>query len=120
MRRPPQAPSATQGAPSCIASTGHILASGRLPGAIELARPGVGSNHIIALFITMPVRGSTTFEPKRDSKVLVSATILPARSTTERCVVLDAAGMTWPSVAKRWAKASRRASAYARKACASG
>ena len=88
-----------------------MLASGLLPGAIELTRPGTGSNHIMPLFMGMPVSGSTTLEPKRESSVLVSATMLPSRSTTERCVVLVSAGMACPIVSNRSEKASRSASA---------
>ncbi len=89
MRRPPLAPSAAHGTPSRVATTGHILASGRLPAASAFGPPGRGSNHIMPLFMVMPVPGSTTFEPKRESSVLVRATMLPSRSATERCVVCE-------------------------------
>ena len=90
MRRPPLAPSAAQGSPSRVTTTGHMLESGRLPAASAFGPPGLGSNHIMPLFIVIPVRGSTTLAPKRASSVLVSATMLPSRSTTERCVVCEA------------------------------
>jgi hypothetical protein len=84
MRRPPEAPSASHGASARRTTTGHILASGRRPGAMELGRPGRGSNHMMPLFIMMPVEGSSILAPKRDNRVWVSETIMPSRSTTLR------------------------------------
>ncbi len=68
-------------------SVGVMLASGRLPGAIELARPGSGSNQNIPLFIKIPVPGATTRDPQAESSVCVNVTALPQRSTTQMCVV---------------------------------
>jgi hypothetical protein len=90
MRRPPEAPSATRPPSASRAITGHMLQSGRWPGARVLGRPGRGSNHMMPLFIMMPDRGSSSLEPKRDSRVWVSATMLPSRSTTLRCEVQEA------------------------------
>ena len=59
MRRPPEAPTPNHGRPSRIATTGHILVKARLLGAIEFGRPGRGSNHMIPLFIRIPLPGST-------------------------------------------------------------
>ena len=42
MRRPPEAPSASTGASPSRTMTGHMLVSGRLPGATEFGRPGRG------------------------------------------------------------------------------
>ena len=56
---PPDAPSPNHGRWSRATTTGHILVSARLPGAIEFGRPGRGSNHITPLFIRIPVPGST-------------------------------------------------------------
>ena len=55
-----------------------------------MGRPGTGSNHMIPLFIVNPVEGDTTRDPKIDSSVCVCATMLPCRSTTEKCVVQPA------------------------------
>jgi hypothetical protein len=92
MRRPPDAPSARNGAPPRDATTGHMFESGRLAGASEFGRPGRGSNHITPLFIRMPVRGSRTLLPNSESSVWVRATRLPCRSTTLRWEVQDGAG----------------------------
>ena len=54
-----------------------------MPGASELVVPGVGSNHMMPLFIMMPLCGVWNFEPKFDSRVCVTAAMLPSRSTTE-------------------------------------
>ena len=64
-----------------------MLESGRFAGAIEFGRPGRGSNHMMPLFISTPVSGSSTLLPKTDSRVCVSDTKLPSASTTLRCVV---------------------------------
>ncbi len=85
--RPPEAPSANQGTPSRVAITGHMLASGRLPGASEFGRPGRGSNHMMPLLSRMPVGGETILLPNTDSRVWVRLTMVPARSTTARWVV---------------------------------
>ena len=72
------------GAPPCMATTGHMLDSGRLPGAIELGRPGRGSNHMTPLLSRMPVDGDTILLPNGDSRVWVRLTMVPARSTAHR------------------------------------
>ena len=92
IRRPPEAPSAAKVRPPRDRTTGHMFESGRFPAAIEFGFPGRGSNHIMALLVMMPVAGSISFEPNRASKVCVSATMFPVRSTTERCVVQAGTG----------------------------
>src|SRR5688572_30127417 len=92
--RPPDAPIANHDPPLRVAMMGHMLVRGRFPGAIQLGDPGRGSNHIMPLFIRMPEEGSTTLEPNTDSRVCVSATMLPCRSTTFRCVVLVCASVS--------------------------
>ena len=89
MRRPPEEPAARRGQPPSfgVTTTGSMLQSGRAPGAMALALPGRGSNHIMPLFISTPVEGSTTRLPIEESSVVVTATRLPSRSTTVRCVV---------------------------------
>src|SRR5687768_12755158 len=87
--RPPDAPIANHPLPSRRAIIGDMLVRGLLPGASELGEPGRGSNHMMPLFMSTPVEGSTTFDPNTDSSVWVSATMLPWRSTTLRCVVVD-------------------------------
>ena len=69
IRLPPDAPNAVLAPEAWCTITGHMLDNGLLPGAIEFERPGLGSNHMPPLFIKMPVFGSTTLEPKRDSRV---------------------------------------------------
>ena len=63
--------------------------------------------------IITPVEGDKTFDPKRDSKVLVSATILPASSTTARWVVQPwpAWSPSWPRLSMRWLMAGTTAAA---------
>ena len=80
-----------------------MLDSGRLPGAIELGRPGRGSNHMTPLLSRMPVDGDTTLLPNGDSRVWVRLTIVPARSTAHRCVVQAGSrrSSTSPMVARR-------------------
>ena len=87
IRRPPDAPAASHGLPSSIRISGDILVSGRLPGAMEFACPGRGSNQIMPLFISTPVPGNTTRLPMEDINVVVIATIVPSVSHTVRCVV---------------------------------
>ena len=58
-----------------------------MPGASEFGAPGVGSNHMMPLFMVMPVEGVTNFEPKVESSVCVTAAMLPTLSTTAKCVV---------------------------------
>ena len=69
IRRPPGAPRVRYGLPFLKARTGTMLTSARLPGAIEFRRPGRGSNHIMPLFIKIPVPGTTTCEPNSDTAV---------------------------------------------------
>src|SRR3979490_85248 len=100
MRRPPEAPMQNHGLPSLATTTGQMLHSGRLPGAIEFGRLGSGSNHNMPLFIVMPVLGSITQEPNSDIKVWVSATMLPWLSAAQKWVVLVLLGLS-PSVLSR-------------------
>src|SRR6266446_10818517 len=59
IRLPPDAPVPNHGRASRATTSGHILVSARLPGMIELGRPGSGSNHITPLFNRTPVPGRT-------------------------------------------------------------
>ena len=68
-----------------------------MPGASEFGVPGVGSNHMMPLFMVMPVCGQTNLEPKLDSRVCVTAAMLPSRSTAEKCVVQAGASASAPS-----------------------
>ena len=70
---------------------------------MEFGRPGRGSNHITPLFMSTPVAGNMTREPKSESRVWVRATRLPSRSTTLKWVVQAgmATSASWPSVASR-------------------
>ena len=85
--RPPDAPTASAPIRGDSATVGHMLLSGRAPGRIEFGLPGTGSNHIMPLFIRMPVEGDSTNEPKRDSSVWVQATTLPSLSATQKWLV---------------------------------
>src|SRR5581483_7211564 len=85
--RPPEAPRPTAPRRSERATVGHMLLSGFAPPRIEFALPGTGSNHMTPLYMTMPVEGDITKEPKRDSKVWVQATTLPSLSTTLKWLV---------------------------------
>ena len=87
MRRPPEAPAARNGRPASVSITGSMLHSGRLPGAMEFGEPGRGSNHIMPLFSSTPVFGSSTRLPIEDISVVVIATVVPSASHTVRCVV---------------------------------
>ena len=89
-----------QGLPSLITTTGQILQSGRLPGAIEFGLLGSGSNHSMPLFMVMPVLGSITQEPNSDISVCVSATMLPWESAAQKCVVHVLVGFS-PMVLRR-------------------
>ena len=88
------------GLPSLATTTGQMLHSGRLPGAIELGRSGSGSNHSMPLFMVMPVLGSITQEPNSDIRVWVSATMLPSESAAQKCVVQVLVGLS-PMVLSR-------------------
>src|SRR5688572_31744484 len=85
--RPPDAPTASAPIFGDSATVGHMLLSGRAPGRIEFGLPGTGSNHIMPLFIRMPVEGDSTNEPKRDRRVWVQATTLPSLSATQKWLV---------------------------------
>ena len=76
--------------PFC-ATMGHTFIRQRFDGATEFGRPGSGSNHMMPLFISNPVEGETTDEPKADSSVWVIEIMLPCRSTMAKCVVQDGA-----------------------------
>ncbi len=92
-----------------------MLASGRLPGAIEFGRPGRGSNHMMPLLSRIPVCGDTILLPNSESSVWVRLTIVPARSTTVRWVVQPGSrrSSTSPIVASRRSYAASSASAQA-------
>ena len=100
MRRPPDAPMQNHALPSFATTTGQMLQSGFLPGAIELGLLGSGSNHSMPLFMVMPVLGSMTLEPNRLIRVCVSATMLPSESAAQKCVVQVLVGLS-PSVFSR-------------------
>ena len=86
---------------------GHPIVMGRRTWeSIGRALPGRGSNHIIALLVMMPVDGNISFEPNRASRVCVSDTMLPSRSTAERCVVQAGTGRASES-SPRFASRSR-------------
>ena len=68
-----------------------------MPPASEFGVPGVGSNHMMPLFMVMPVLPDTKREPNDDSSVCVTAAMLPSRSTTEKCVVQAGASASAPS-----------------------
>ena len=76
---------------------GHMLESGRLPGAMELRPPGLGSNHMMPLFIRIPVCGSITLAPKGESRVWVSVTTVPSRSAAPRWLVQEARSASVPA-----------------------
>ena len=84
MRRPPDAPTASQGRSPSLRMIGDILVSGRLPGAIAFKELGFGSNHITPLFINTPQPGRTTRLPIDDSNVVVMVTTVPSASHTVR------------------------------------
>src|SRR3546814_20509085 len=98
---------------------GQTFIRQRLPGPSELAFPGSGSNHMTPLFSSRPVDGDTTRDPKDDSRVWVTAIMLPSPSTTEKWVVeAGAAGSSFspspspsPSLAGRPTEAPLRAAA---------
>ncbi len=77
---------------------------GRFAAAMEFGLPGRGSNHMMPLFINMPVRGRVTFDPNSDNSVIVSATRFPWRSATLMWVVQDGEPKsgTSPMKARRW------------------
>ena len=61
-----------------------MLHNGFLSLLKELGLPCLGSNHIIPLFINIPLSGKITLLPKTDNSVCVKATILPSLSITDR------------------------------------
>ena len=73
-----------------------MFTTGRLPAATELARPGSGSNQSMPFWSRMPVPGTTMREPKSETAVLVSETMLRWRSTAQMWVV-----QSLPSVGSR-------------------
>ena len=87
MRLPPEAPTAIRTPSRFITRAGVMLLSGSLPGAMELMRPGTGSNHIMPLFMITPVPLGMMPEPKPDIIVFVMETALPSPSVTTRWVV---------------------------------
>ena len=60
-----------------VPSTSIVGGSAPQRSVLRQILAGLGSNHIIPLFISMPASGSATCEPNRDSSVLVSATMVP-------------------------------------------
>ena len=93
------------------------LVEGRaLVEACEAAGILLAVNQNMPLFISKPVSGRVRREPKLSTSVLVSATILPQRSTTERWVVQTSRltrSPAWPRCSRRWANASANAAAQA-------
>src|SRR4051794_41770079 len=83
---PPAPPTARIGVPWSTTIVGLIDERGRLPGPGSFAVPGPEKS-VSSLLSRKPVPGATTAEPKVCSIVQVSATALPALSTTERLVV---------------------------------
>ena len=87
---PPAAPTVKIGLPSRSTIVGLMLESGRFPGATSLAvapinpntlgAPGCEEKSSISLFITTPVPGMTTPEPKVVFTVAVQATHQPSES----------------------------------------
>ncbi len=67
--RPPDAPIAQRRPAGSAAATGQTFISARLPGPIELTRPGTGSNHMTPLLNSTPVDPDITRDPKADNKV---------------------------------------------------
>ena len=84
MRVAPGVPSAMNGLPSFITMVGAMLLTIRLPGAMEFAVPGCGSNMFIVLFSSIPVPGVVTLEPNAAWMVCVVETTLPSASATVR------------------------------------
>ena len=84
---PPDAPRAISTPSVPNTKAGVILFRGYLPGAIEFTLPGIGSYHIIPLFITTPVPLGIIPDPKPDMMVFVIETALPSESITVKCVV---------------------------------
>ena len=87
IRRPPDAPRAKLKPSVRRTIVGHMLQRGRLPPPSEFGPPGRVSNHMIPLFIRIPVSGRTTLLPNALNKVWVNATMLPSPSMVVRCVV---------------------------------
>ena len=87
IRLPPDAPTAISTPSFPRTRAGVMLFNGYLPGAIELTRFGVGSYHIIPLFMTIPVPLGMIPDPNPDIIVLVIETALPSPSITARWVV---------------------------------
>ena len=91
---PPAAPTVKTGLPSRSTMVGLMLESGRLPGDTAFASapispkalgaPGCAEKSSISLFITMPVPGMTTPEPKEVFTVAVQATHQPSESAAEK------------------------------------
>src|SRR4029077_14508591 len=85
--RPPGAPQTRNGSPPRRTIVGAPAQSTRLPGAIELGRPGRGSNQYVPFVRTMPVPLIITPDPKPPPRVAVSETDIRSRSTAFTCVV---------------------------------
>ncbi len=64
-----------------------MLASGRLPGAMELAVPGEALNQAIEESKKAPVPSAITLQPKAFATVCVQETAMPSPSITEKWVV---------------------------------
>ena len=112
---PPAAPTVKIGLPSLSTIVGLMLESGRLPGSTALASapirpnalgtPGWAEKSSISLFITTPVPGVTTPEPKVVLTVAVQATHQPSVSAAEKWVVClpnksvtASGGVEWASI----------------------
>src|SRR2546423_14033786 len=89
-----------------------MLTIPRFPGATEFAFPGSGSNQIIPLLSRIPVPGTTTRDPNKETAVLVSDTMFRSLSTTEICVV-QSSGRPLPAAAAGRGPAGARPAAGA-------
>ena len=90
-------------------STGPPPVIGRLPGAIELFRPGVGSNMIMWQLCWNPSPGVTT--PDESPREWVIAAAFPCSSITLVCVVSDGGSLPrrlspWRSRSSTWRRRS--------------
>src|SRR5690348_14288040 len=87
----PGAPSVITGSLPSKMMEGHMEDSRRFPGAIELTRPGLGSNVLIAPFMTNPV--SLAMKPDGFPRVCVIDTTRPLLSTHDTWVVCFDSGL---------------------------
>ena len=107
MRTPPAEPTASTGRPSRRTTSGVMLWRPRRPGAMEIAVPGSGLNHCIALLSRTPVPGTTTALPKLSASVAVRLTTVRSRSTAIRWVVDSAPDRAAVGVRREVQRAAR-------------